>query len=466
MNLGAGRIATFFLITLPGIRARRARRGDLRLADLVLQFHRHLLPVLRRGAAAAALAVSGHAILHRSQHRRPQHLRAADHALGPADHQPAARARAAWSDCRDERGARAGVARSRQAVRRESRRWRTFRSRCGRASSSRCSGRPAAARRRRLRMIAGFLLPDEGQVLLRGRDITEAPPYRRDVGLLFQNYALFPHMTVRGNVGFGPRMQRQEPQGRSPNACAGRSTWCSCSGFEDRWPARALRRPAAARGDRPRAGGRRLGRCCSTSPSPISTHACAAGCRRRCGSCSSGSGMATVHVTHDQDEAMAMSDRIVIMNAGRVEQIGIAGSGLRRTSVGVRGRVHGALQPAGRHACAEPRAAPAGSSISARPAGSRWSTSSALHACPGERFPIFIRPEHIRARASGLACRAAGRAARGGAARRLSRRALGGLCAAGRRRSAARPSRERARVPEGNGSRAAASMCCRCPARS
>src|SRR3954449_7776579 len=60
-----------------------------------------------------------------------------------------------------------------------------------------------------LRMIAGFQIPDAGRVLLRGRDITDAPPYRRDVGLLFQNYALFPHMTVRGNVAFGPRMRRQ-----------------------------------------------------------------------------------------------------------------------------------------------------------------------------------------------------------------------------------------------------------------
>ncbi|TIX44620.1 MAG: ABC transporter ATP-binding protein, partial [Mesorhizobium sp.] len=61
-----------------------------------------------------------------------------------------------------------------------------------------------------LRMIAGFIAPDEGQIILGGKDITEMPSYRRDVGLLFQSYALFPHMTVRGNVGFGPKMRGEK----------------------------------------------------------------------------------------------------------------------------------------------------------------------------------------------------------------------------------------------------------------
>ena len=60
-----------------------------------------------------------------------------------------------------------------------------------------------------LRMIAGFVLPDEGRILMRGRDVTEEPPYRRDVGLLFQSYALFPHMSVFDNVAFGPKMRRE-----------------------------------------------------------------------------------------------------------------------------------------------------------------------------------------------------------------------------------------------------------------
>src|SRR3989337_1047126 len=61
-----------------------------------------------------------------------------------------------------------------------------------------------------LRMIAGFIAPDEGRIILGDRDITELASYKRDVGLLFQSYALFPHMTVRGNVGFGPRMRGEK----------------------------------------------------------------------------------------------------------------------------------------------------------------------------------------------------------------------------------------------------------------
>jgi len=86
-----------------------------------------------------------------------------------------------------------------------------------------------------LRMIAGFITPDAGHIHLAGRDITEAPSFRRDVGLLFQNYALFPHMTVRGNVGFGPRMRRE-----SRKVIDERVRWSlnlvQLEGFEERYP--------------------------------------------------------------------------------------------------------------------------------------------------------------------------------------------------------------------------------------
>ncbi|TIW50192.1 MAG: ABC transporter ATP-binding protein, partial [Mesorhizobium sp.] len=86
-----------------------------------------------------------------------------------------------------------------------------------------------------LRMIAGFIAPDEGQIILGGKDITEMPSYRRDVGLLFQSYALFPHMTVRGNVGFGPKMR-----GEKSGAIAEKVRWAlslvKLEGYEDRRP--------------------------------------------------------------------------------------------------------------------------------------------------------------------------------------------------------------------------------------
>jgi len=59
-----------------------------------------------------------------------------------------------------------------------------------------------------LRLIAGFDRPQAGRILLQGRDLTEAPPHRRPVNLVFQNYALFPHLSVWDNIAFGPRSQR------------------------------------------------------------------------------------------------------------------------------------------------------------------------------------------------------------------------------------------------------------------
>ncbi|MBI4277704.1 MAG: ATP-binding cassette domain-containing protein, partial [Armatimonadetes bacterium] len=59
-----------------------------------------------------------------------------------------------------------------------------------------------------LRIIAGFYQPDEGRVLIRDRDVTSVPPHRRNTAMVFQEYALFPHMTVRENVGYGLRMRR------------------------------------------------------------------------------------------------------------------------------------------------------------------------------------------------------------------------------------------------------------------
>ena len=77
------------------------------------------------------------------------------------------------------------------------------RSTSGPASFSRCSARAAAARPRCLRMLAGFETPDEGRILLDGKDIAQVLPHQRPVNMMFQNYALFPHLSVRDNIAFG-----------------------------------------------------------------------------------------------------------------------------------------------------------------------------------------------------------------------------------------------------------------------
>jgi putative spermidine/putrescine transport system ATP-binding protein len=242
-----------------------------------------------------------------------------------------------------------------------------------------------------LRMIAGFLLPDEGRVILRGRDITDAPAYRRDVGLLFQNYALFPHMTVRGNVGFGPRMRRQ-----SRRKIAERVRWAldlvQLSGFEDR------RSNELSGGQQQRVAIARVlaaGASVLLLDEPFSNLDARLRGRMQeeVRELQLRLGMAAVHVTHDQDEAMAMSDRIVIMNAGRVEQIGtpqvVYGtpeSVFVAEFMGRCNRVTGTLS----------YAKAAGWTLELGKAGQIALEHSAGVERLGKPYEVFIRPEHVQ----------------------------------------------------------------------
>ncbi|MBV8911837.1 MAG: ABC transporter ATP-binding protein [Acetobacteraceae bacterium] len=240
-----------------------------------------------------------------------------------------------------------------------------------------------------LRMIAGFVLPDEGRVRLRGRDITDAPSYRRDVGLVFQNYALFPHMTVRGNVGFGPRMR-----GRSRREIAERVRWAldlvQLSAMEDRRPSELSggqqQRVAIARVLAAGASILLLDEPFSNLDARLRTRM-----QEEVRELQLRLGMATVHVTHDQDEAMAMSDRIVIMNAGRVEQIGTPEAvyaGPETVFVaefmGRCNRLEGTLTRVS-----------TGWALALGEAGS-IPIGAPPGATPGAQHRIFIRPEHIR----------------------------------------------------------------------
>ncbi len=97
-----------------------------------------------------------------------------------------------------------------------------------------------------LRMIAGFEDPTEGTIELAGEDVSGVPPYDRKVNTVFQDYALFPHMTVGENVAYGLKVARVR-QGRArANAATRRWRWSACRGYGDAQAGRALRRPAAA----------------------------------------------------------------------------------------------------------------------------------------------------------------------------------------------------------------------------
>jgi spermidine/putrescine ABC transporter ATP-binding subunit len=170
-----------------------------------------------------------------------------------------------------------------------------------------------------LRLIAGFEEPDAGRVVLAGEDVTLVSPRRRNVNMVFQDYALFPHMSVRENVAFGLRLKRvgrEEIQGR----VAEMLTVVRLEGLGDRRPAelsggqrqrvalaRALvNRPAALLLDEPLGAlDLKLRREMPLELKRIQKT----------------TGTTFVYVTHDQEEALTMSDRIAVMDGGRVQQL-------------------------------------------------------------------------------------------------------------------------------------------------
>ncbi|MDR6217636.1 ABC transporter ATP-binding protein [Deinococcus soli (ex Cha et al. 2016)] len=173
-----------------------------------------------------------------------------------------------------------------------------------------------------LRILAGFEQPDAGAVLIGGQDMTGVPPHRRDVNTVFQNYALFPHMTVQDNVAFGLRMKgvpTAQIRGRVMQALE-----------RVRIADFAARRPdQLSGGQRQRVA---LARAIVNEPQvllldePLS--ALDLKLRKELqvelANLQESLGMTFVFVTHDQEEALVMSDRIAVMNRGRVEQLGRA----------------------------------------------------------------------------------------------------------------------------------------------
>ncbi|WP_404421736.1 ABC transporter ATP-binding protein [Nibricoccus sp. IMCC34717] len=173
-----------------------------------------------------------------------------------------------------------------------------------------------------LRIMAGFEIPDEGRVLLGGKDITHMPPYRRPINQVFQSYALFPHMTVLQNVSFGLRMKglaAAEIADRVKEAVES----VSLQGMEDRYPHQL------SGGQRQRVA---LARALICHPKvllldePLS--ALDAKLRKamqlELKRLQRKLGLTFVFVTHDQEEALTMSDRIAVVNRGKIEQLGNA----------------------------------------------------------------------------------------------------------------------------------------------
>jgi spermidine/putrescine ABC transporter ATP-binding subunit len=171
-----------------------------------------------------------------------------------------------------------------------------------------------------LRLIAGFEQPSAGAVFIRGADVTAVPPYRRDFAMVFQNFALFPHLSVAENVAFGLRMRRiagSERAGRVKEAL----DLVKLAGYGERYPkqlsggqqqrvalARAIIvRPAVLLLDEP------LGALDKSLREDMQVEL--RQLQRKLG-------ITTVFVTHDQEEALTLSDQVAVMRDGVIEQLG------------------------------------------------------------------------------------------------------------------------------------------------
>ncbi len=171
-----------------------------------------------------------------------------------------------------------------------------------------------------LRMIAGFEYPDSGRINVDGREITNLPPNKRNVGMVFQAYALFPNMTVAGNVGFGMRVKKQ-PRDAIKKRVGELLEMINMPEKADRYPYQL------SGGQQQRVA---LARALAIEPQvllldePLSAldAKIRVALRKEIRSIQRQLGITTVYVTHDQEEALSLSDRVVVMNEGRIEQIG------------------------------------------------------------------------------------------------------------------------------------------------
>jgi putative spermidine/putrescine transport system ATP-binding protein len=171
-----------------------------------------------------------------------------------------------------------------------------------------------------LNLVAGFLTPDAGEIRIAGRDVARLPPHKRNTGMVFQSYALFPHLPVTENVAFGLRMRRIERPAIARRVAEALAL-VRLDALGERYP-------------RQLSGGQQqrvaLARALVIHPEillldePLSNldAKLRQEMRMELVGILKAVGITTIFVTHDQDEALSLADRVVVMNAGRIEQVG------------------------------------------------------------------------------------------------------------------------------------------------
>jgi spermidine/putrescine ABC transporter ATP-binding subunit len=254
-----------------------------------------------------------------------------------------------------------------------------------------------------LNLVAGFLMPDNGSIEIDGEAVTDKPPYRREIGVLFQNYALFPHMNVASNVGYGLKMRgmaKADIQRRVQEVLA----LVRLTGYEARRP-------------RQLSGGQQqrvaLARALAISPKvllldePFSAldKNLRASMQLELKDIQRKLRVTTIFVTHDQSEALSLSDRLVVLSDGNIRQIGTPDAIYRRPAdrfvAGFVGDVN-VFRARLERINGDAAAVSLGAATFRVP-------SAGLHSLtPGASVDLFLRPEQLSLVESGAAlCKAA-----------------------------------------------------------
>ena len=171
-----------------------------------------------------------------------------------------------------------------------------------------------------LRMVAGFAEPTAGRISIGGKEVTNRPPWERSIGLVFQSYALFPHLTVGQNVAFGLEM-RKAPKAEISEKVKSALQLVRLDHLAERYPRQLSggqqQRVALARALAFKPDVLLLDEPLSNLDAKLRTEV-----RVEIRSLQQRLGITTIMVTHDQEEALTMADRLVVMNEGRIQQIG------------------------------------------------------------------------------------------------------------------------------------------------
>ena len=246
-----------------------------------------------------------------------------------------------------------------------------------------------------LRMIAGFVAPSAGRIHIGGKDVTDMAPQRRQIGMVFQDYALFPHLTVAQNIGFG-LVERRVPRPQVRDRVSELLALVRLTGLEDRAPAQLSggqqQRVALARAIAHPPEVLLLDEPLGALDLKMREHM-----QIEIRRIQQELGLTAVYVTHDQTEAMTMSDRVAVMNGGRLEQIGTPESVYNTPRTQFVASFIGKVNYLQGHVA------------SLHDGHARIETRAGTCLCPsdtartGDLVTIAIRPEHIGISAAGAA---------------------------------------------------------------